>query len=312
MLKWLPLPGVAARKSVLPRGAAFTQPGVRGALPAPSPPAGCGAGTFPPPVERRVGKTPPLSHRGAGKGCVGLERAGFCKPRIDISPFPHLSLAGNKTKRSPQRKKKRKKEIKPQRGARVRRPLGFVSRQGHSPGWGREQGVSRGRAGRAPPRCCQGEETQHETSSPCKGSRPPPPLLKPEPGPPKSRIREQRRRGRGKPRQARSQRGVFKNSQDWNLAETRRSRRQSLSSLFPRPVRSGPQPRNCPRRLCSTRGCGRGEPRCGTPARWEPSAAALRARGARARPPPAAQLRALGRAPPPPPPRAPCSLARRL
>ena len=100
-------PRVAAGKSVQPRGAAFTQPGVRGALPASSPPPGWSAGTFPPPVERRVGKSRPLISRAVGKGGVGLERAESCKPRIGIPPLPHPSPAGNKANGSPKRKKKK-------------------------------------------------------------------------------------------------------------------------------------------------------------------------------------------------------------
>lgn len=58
-------------------------------------------------MERRVGKSRPLISRAVGKGGVGLERAGSCKPRIGIPPLPHPSPAGNKANGSPKRGEKK-------------------------------------------------------------------------------------------------------------------------------------------------------------------------------------------------------------
>lgn len=158
---------------------------------------------------------------------------------------------------------------------------------------------SRGQAGRAPPWRGQGEETQHETLPPYKSSRPPLPLLKPEPGssqvsPSASNADE----GGGKPSQARSKSGVFKSSKDGKQAKTPAREGSRPPPSLRDPTRAGPQSRNCPCRLSSARG----EHSCGKPERREPRAAALRARGARARD------RQPGCASPPPP-RAHCSRA---
>lgn len=203
---------------------------------------------------------------------MGLERAGSCKPRIGIPPLPHPSPAGNKANGS----RKGGKKIKSQSGAGVQRPLGFVSWRGiHRAG-----GASRGRAGRAPPWRWQGEETQHETLPPYKRSRPPLPLLRPEPGSPRlSPYESNADGGGGRPSQARSNSGVFKSSKDGKKAKTRQPAKAvallPLSETRPERV---PGPETAPAGSAA-----RGENLAVGRPRREPRAAALRARGARTR-----------------------------
>ena len=196
---------------------------------------------------------------------MGLEKAGSCKPRIGIPPLPHPSPAGNKANGRPKRKEKKRKlnlKVEPEcKGRSALFPGGGIRWAG---GASRE---SRGHAGRAPPWRCQGEETQHEALPPYKRSRPPLPLLKPEPGSPRvSPSASNADGGGGRPSQARSKSGVFKSSKDGKQAKTPAREGSRPPPSLRDPTRAGPQSQNCPCRLSSARG----EPGCGKPERREP------------------------------------------
>lgn len=141
---------------------------MRGAFPAPSPPPSRSAGTFPPPAELRVGKTqPPILHGEREEG-VGLGRAGWILQASDRYPSPPPRPSSRLGQWKPERKKKLNLNAAPEQ-----RPLGFVSRRGNAPGWGREQGLSWARPAAPEPDC---------KASPLPKKEGSPPLLRPEPG----------------------------------------------------------------------------------------------------------------------------------
>ena len=200
-----------------------------------------------------------------GKGAWGSKRLDLASLGSVFLPSPIPPQPGTRPMEDRKgKKKKRKLNLKVEPECKGRSALFPGGRIRWAGGASRE---SRGHTGRAPPWRCQGEETQHEALPPYKRSRPPLPLLKPEPGSPRvSPSASNADGGGGRPSQARSKSGVFKSSKDGKQAKKPAREGSRPPPSLRDPTRAGPQSQNCPCRLSSARG----EPGCGKPERREP------------------------------------------